>query len=48
MGIGGVEHLVEEESAVEVDVQAEAVEEKLEDLRVTTGDDGFEDESLGV
>lgn len=32
VGIGGVEHLVGEESAVEIDVQAEVVDEKLEDL----------------
>lgn len=46
--IGGVEHWVDEEGVVEAGVQAEVVEEKLEDLKATTGDDGFEDESLGV
>lgn len=46
--IGGVEHWVDEGGAIGVGVQAEVAEEKLEDLRVTTGDDGFEDESLGV
>lgn len=46
--IGGVVHLADEEGTVENDVQADAAEEKLGDLKVTTGDDGFEDESLGV
>lgn len=46
--IGGVEHWVDDEGTVETDVQAEVAAEKLEDLKATTGDDGFEDESLGV
>lgn len=49
--IGGVEHCVDGGAVDVADVQVEVVgvaEERFEGLEVTTGDDGFEDESFGV